>query len=88
MHLGRVIGTVVSTSKDPSLSGSKLLIVARLNENAEPDGYTEIAVDTVGAGHGETVIVTTSSAARMTESLDGSVADASIVGIVDTVEIH
>lgn len=88
MYLGRVVGTVVSTSKDPSLSGAKLLIVARLDQHEAPDGSTEIAVDTVGAGPGETVIVTTSSAARMTDQLDGSVADASIVGIVDTVEAH
>lgn len=88
MHLGRVIGTVVSTSKDPSLSGSKLLIVARLNEQQERDGFTEIAVDTVGAGHGELVIVTAGSAARQAGTLGGSVADASIIGIVDTVETH
>lgn len=88
MHLGRVIGTVVSTSKDPSLLGGKLLIVARLNDKQEPDGFTEIAVDTVGSGHGDFVIVTTGSAARLAGQLDGSVADASIVGIVDTVETH
>jgi len=88
MHLGRVIGTVVSTSKDPSLSGSKLLIVARLTEKQEPDGFTEIAVDTVGAGNGEIVIVATGSAARKAGRLESSVIDASIVGIVDTVETH
>lgn len=88
MHLGRAIGTVVSTSKDSSLSGAKLLIVARLNEKQEPDGFTEIAVDTVGAGYGEIVIVATGSAARLAGQLDGSVTDASIVGIVDTVETH
>ncbi|MBB4301448.1 ethanolamine utilization protein EutN [Rhodobium orientis] len=88
MHLGRVIGTVVSTSKDATLAGSKLLIVARLTEKQEPDGFTEIATDTVGAGYGEIVIVTTGSAARQTGTLDRSVTDASIVGIVDSVETH
>lgn len=88
MHLGRVIGTVVSTSKDPTLSGSKLLIVARLNERQEPDGFTEIATDSVGAGYGEIVIVTTGSAARQASSIERCVTDASIVGIVDTVETH
>ncbi|PTW58999.1 ethanolamine utilization protein EutN [Breoghania corrubedonensis] len=88
MHLGRVIGTVVSTSKDSSLCGSKLLIVARLTEKQEPDGTTEIATDTVGAGYGEIVIVATGSAARHAGTLVHSVTDASIVGIVDTVETH
>ncbi|RAP42971.1 ethanolamine utilization protein EutN [Rhodovulum viride] len=88
MHLGRVIGTVVSTSKDPSLVGSKLLIVARLNPQLDPTGFTEIAVDTVGAGYGETVIVSKGSGARMAGTLGKSVSDASIVGIVDTVETH
>lgn len=86
MYLGKVIGTVVSTSKDESLLGSKLLIVARLTERMEPDGTTEIAVDFVGAGNGETVIVSSGSGARQTSGKDHSVIDASIVGIVDTVE--
>lgn len=86
MHLARVIGTIVSTSKDMSLSGAKLLIIARLTEKLEPEGRTEIAVDTVGAGNDEIVIVTTGSSARMATSLDHCVSDACIVGIVDSVE--
>lgn len=88
MYLAKVIGRVVATTKDMSLSGSKLLIVARLDERMVPQGKTEIAVDTVGAGNGETVIVTTGSAGRFAGTLDHSVVDASIVGIVDTVETH
>lgn len=88
MYLAKVIGRVVATTKDVSLSGSKLLIVARLDERMVPQGKREIAVDTVGAGNGETVIVTTGSAARFAGTLDHSVVDASIVGIVDTVETH
>ncbi|WP_312794788.1 EutN/CcmL family microcompartment protein [Tianweitania sp.] len=86
MYLGKVIGRVVATTKDSSLSGSKLLIVARLNERLEVEGKTDIAVDTVGAGKGEIVIVTTGSAGRRAGTLQNSVVDASIVGIVDTVE--
>ncbi|SFO24144.1 ethanolamine utilization protein EutN [Cohaesibacter marisflavi] len=86
MYLAKVIGTVVSTSKDMSLSGSKLLIVAKLNEKQEPTGETEIAVDTVGAGNDEIVIVTQNSSARKAATLENSVTDAAIVGIVDTVE--
>lgn len=86
MYLAKVIGRVVATTKDMSLSGSKLLIITRLNEQLEPQDRTEIAVDTVGAGNGETVIVTSGSASRLAGTLQKSVVDASIVGIVDTVE--
>ncbi|KAA5607064.1 ethanolamine utilization protein EutN [Roseospira marina] len=88
MYLGKVIGTVVSTSKDESLIGTKLLIVARLSETLAPDGSTEIAVDWVGAGNGEVVIVSCGSGARQTNGHEDTVIDASIVGIVDTVEVH
>lgn len=86
MHLAKVIGTVVSTSKDFSLSGAKLLIVSRLTSQLVPEGHTEIAVDTVGAGNEEIVIVTTGSSARMATNLEHCVSDACIVGIVDSVE--
>lgn len=87
MYLAKVIGTVVSTSKAESLSGTKLLVVARLTERLLPDGSTEVVVDTVGAGNGETVIVSQGSSARQTMGKEHSVIDATIVGIVDTVEI-
>lgn len=85
MYLGRVIGTVVSTSKNEDLIGMKLLIVERLDEHLQRSGETEIAVDSVGAGNGEIVIVCGGSAARYV--FGGNVpVDKSIVGIVDTVE--
>jgi ethanolamine utilization protein EutN len=87
MYLGKVIGTVVSTSKNESLSGSKILIVARLTEALVPDGSTQVVVDSVGAGNGEIVIVSCGSAARNVMRSEHSVVDAAIVGIVDTVEI-
>ncbi|MBZ4023191.1 ethanolamine utilization protein EutN [Rhodobacter sp. TJ_12] len=86
MYLAKVIGRVVATTKDVSLSGAKLLIVRRLDAQLCPEGWNEIAVDTVGAGDGETVIVTTGSAGRFAGTFDHSVVDASIVAIVDTVE--
>jgi ethanolamine utilization protein EutN len=86
MYLGKVIGTVVSTSKNESLAGTKLLLVARLTEQLKPAGGTEIAVDSVGAGNGEIVIVTSGSSARRVLGKDASVIDAAIVGIVDTVQ--
>lgn len=88
MYLAKVIGRVVATTKDQSLAGAKLLIVSRLDARLVAFGESEIAVDTVGAGDGETVIVTTGSAGRFAGTLAHSVVDASIIGIVDTVECH
>ena len=86
MYLGKVIGTVVSTIKTPSLTGSKFLIVEKINQDLT--AKKEIAVDTVGAGDGETVIVVGGSSARMSNGKKTDLpVDAAIIGIVDTVEI-
>ena len=89
MYLGKVIGTVVSTIKTPSLTGSKFLIVEKINQDLTAKKQTEIAVDTVGAGDGETVIVVVGgSSARMSNGKKTDLpVDAAIIGIVDTVEI-
>ena len=87
MYLARVIGTVVSTSKDERLVGFKLLVVQRLGVEGEYLSYPQVAVDTVGAGVGETVIVTGGSSARFAASRSDAPIDATIVGIVDSVEI-
>ena len=88
MILARVVGTIVATRKDPRLEGFKLLIV----KPVAPDGKDEpgyvIAVDTVGAGSRETVIVVSGSSARMAEGCKDKPVDASIVGIVDTVSLN
>ena len=86
MYLGKVIGTVVSTIKTPSLTGSKFLIVEKINQDLIAKKQTEI--DTVGAGDGETVIVVGGSSARMSNGKKTDLpVDAAIIGIVDTVEI-
>ncbi len=88
MYLGKVIGTVVSTIKVPALTGSKFLIVEKINQDLTAKKQTEIAVDTVGAGDGETVIVVGGSSARMANGKKNDLpVDAAIVGIVDTVEV-
>lgn len=87
MYLGRVIGTVVSTSKNENLIGMKLLIVEKLTERLERDGTTEIAVDSVGAGTGEIVLVSQGSSARYVFKNASAPIDKAIVGIVDTVEV-
>lgn len=88
MYLAKVRGTVVSTSKDERLVGFKLLVVHRLDIDGNYAGIPTVAVDTVGAGTGETVIVTTGSSARFGAERSSSPIDATIVGIVDTVEIE
>lgn len=87
MRLGKVVGTVVATRKDPRLSGLKLLVVATLTPQMKLDGAYEVAVDTVSAGFKETVLLCTGSSARMTEVTEKAPVDATIVGIVDTVNL-
>lgn len=87
MTLGRVVGTVVATRKDPRLEGHKLLIVRQVSpEGKEESGYV-IAVDTVQAGSHELVILVSGSSARMAEGCKDKPVDASIIGIVDTVSL-
>jgi ethanolamine utilization protein EutN len=86
MQLGKVIGTVVSTQKDDALVGYSLLVVQLEypGEGLTPERL--VAVDTVGAGVGERVLVTQDDPARA--NLPGSApVDATIVGIVDTVDV-
>ena len=87
MHLARVIGTVVITRKDENLSGNTLLLVQPLAADGKPAGKPLVAVDTVDAGVGETVLIVSGSSARMASGLKDSPVDAAIVGIIDTVEI-
>ncbi|GAA2182789.1 EutN/CcmL family microcompartment protein [Brooklawnia cerclae] len=87
MFLAKVRGTVVSTSKDERLVGFKLMVVQRIGVDDEFIGMPEVAVDTVGAGIGATVIITKGSSARFAASRSDSPIDSTIVGIVDTVEI-
>lgn len=88
MYLAKVTGALVSTTKHASLNGSKLLIVARLDESYQLTEHTQVVVDTVGAGNGEIVIVTTGSSARMSTCKEHSVIDAAVVGIVDSLELN
>lgn len=88
MYIARVRGTVVSTSKDERLVGCKLLVTQRLDVDDEYVGMPEVAVDTVGAGVGELVIITKGSQARHAAGRPDAPIDATVVGIVDTVEIE
>lgn len=87
MFIAKVVGTVVSTRKDEALKGQKIFIVQPLNAQMEPDGKTEVAVDSVGAGPGEIVIVTMGSiASKVFENLNAPI-DCTVIGIIDSVEV-
>ena len=96
MFLARVTGNVVATQKDKALSGQKLFVVEPLNVKYDPAtnqpaslGNTNraiVAIDTVGAGEGQLVLIVQGSSARMTEVTKNMPADAVIVGIVDSAE--
>jgi len=86
MKLGKVIGTVVATQKNPALEGCKLLIVRDVAPDGKPgDGYV-VAIDAVGAGAGEVVLTVAGSSARITPRTQDCPVDATVIGIVDTVE--
>ncbi|MDA8211478.1 MAG: EutN/CcmL family microcompartment protein [Clostridia bacterium] len=86
MFVGLVVGTVVATRKSQALVGKKLLVVKPLNYPQE-QCPSLVAVDTVGAGVGETVLVITGSGARTAVISQNAPVDAAIVGIVDSMEI-
>lgn len=87
MRIGKIIGTVVATRKDEKLVGCKLMITQPLTFDLEPQGDPLIAVDTVGAGIGEVVLFTTGTAGRIAARKMDSPIDASIIGIVDHIDI-
>ena len=87
MLLAKIVGTVVATRKDPRLVSNKLLIVRAVDPRGKGDGAYLVAVDTVDAGVGDTVLVVSGSSARMASGLKDCPVDAAIVGIVDAVEM-
>jgi microcompartment protein CcmK/EutM len=87
MYIGRVVGTLVSTRKEPSLQGLRFLVVRRLTiDNKDTDIYV-VAADAVDAGIGETVLYATGSSARQTKVTHERPNDATIMAIVDTWEV-
>jgi microcompartment protein CcmK/EutM len=87
MLLARVVGTVVATRKDPRLEGKKLLVLRHISpEGHDEPGYV-VAIDTVGAGFREKVLIVSGSSARLASGLKDSPVDTAIVGIVDQLEL-
>ena len=87
MLLARIVGTVVATRKDPRLVSNKLLLVRPVDPKGKAEGSYLVAVDTVDAGVGETVLIVSGSSARMASGMKDVPVDAAIVGIIDTVDV-
>lgn len=87
MILGRVVGTVVATRKDPRLEGHKLLIVKPVTPDGKDESGYVVAIDTVSAGNRELVITVSGSSARMADGCKDKPVDCVIVGIVDDVSL-
>jgi len=87
MQLGKVVGTVVSTRKDEKLEGLKLHIVKFIDAHGSFTGGLVIAVDSVGVGHDEVVLVAAGSSARQTQVTKDKPVDTVIMAIVDELEI-
>jgi len=89
MFVARVIGEVVSTIKHPDLNGKKLLIVEKLTEKGKPTGDSQLAVDSVDAGEGDTVLVLDEgSSAALVTNLDNPPIRTVIVGVIDSMNIE
>jgi microcompartment protein CcmK/EutM len=89
MVLARVVGTVVSTRKEPKIEGIKFLVLEKINpETMKGLGDFVVAMDGVGANLGEVVFFVAGRSARMTAVTEGRPADATITAIVDAVDIR
>ena len=93
MFVAKVVGSVVATQKIDSMVGQKLMVIepyrvhAKDRSRLESTGRTLVAVDQLGAGLGEMVLVTQGSSARMSDETKDKPVDAVIVGIVDQMQI-
>jgi ethanolamine utilization protein EutN len=87
MLLARIVGTVVATRKDPRLVSNKLLLARAVDPKGKTEGGYLVAVDTVDAGVGETVLIVSGSSARMASGMKDCPVDAAVVGIIDHVDV-
>ena len=88
MLLGRVVGSLVASQKDPGIAGFKFLVVEQLDDQAKAIGGYVVAVDAVGAGEGEVVLYATGSSARQTVATQDRPCDAVIMAIVDSWDVE
>lgn len=87
MLIARVIGTTVSTIKDPKLAGQKLLILRQTDEHGEEFGKPYVAIDTVDAGVGDLVLTAHGSSARQTATTKDTPVDAVIMSVIDSLAV-
>ena len=89
MQIARVVGTVVSTQKHPKFEGAKLLLVQPVTLDDRPKGPALLAVDSVGAGvHEKVLVVIEGRAANDALGTKGAPVDAAIIGIIDAVDVR
>lgn len=88
MIIGKVAGTVVATRKSENLVGMKFLVVQKYKMDGTPSADYVVALDAVGAGAEEMVMVVTGSSARLTSRTEGKPTDATIIGIIDTIQLR
>ena len=84
MQLARVVGSVVSTRKEESIQGLKLLVVRPLDEEGRESGNAIVSADAVGAGEDEIVLIAAGSSARQTAVTDKRPVDNVVMAIVDS----
>ena len=88
MQIARVVGTLVSTQKHPKFEGAKLLLVQPVNPDDTPRGTPLLAIDGVGAGvHERVLVVLEGRAAGEALGRKAAPVDAAIIGIIDEIEI-
>ena len=86
MLIARVVGNVVCTRKDEKLVGTKLMLVQPVDLEGQAKGNPLVAVDAVGSGEGELVLIVQGSSARQTRQTEGNPVDCSIFAVVDYIE--
>lgn len=86
MTLGKVVGTVVSSSNTTGMAGTTFLLIEKCSQAGESKNNFVVALDLVGAGNDEMVMISEGSTARETPSTVGKPLDALVVGIVDVID--
>ena len=87
MMIAQVIGTVVSTQKEPAIEGLRLLVCQPVSATGDKVGATVVAADAVGAGVGEMILYASGSSARQTIATENRPVDAVVMAIIDNWEI-